>query len=80
MARRLGGTDWVENIDPDSGKKYYANVVTQVGELAPEQLRTGQAPFAAAAHASSCRRVPSSALSSPNQETSTSTSTHHHHL
>ena len=27
-ARRIGG-DWVENTDPGSGKKYYANVVTQ---------------------------------------------------
>ncbi len=27
-ARRIGG-DWVENTDPSSGKKYYANVTTQ---------------------------------------------------
>jgi len=27
-ARRIGG-DWVENTDPGSGKKYYANVTTQ---------------------------------------------------
>lgn len=27
-AKRIGG-DWVENIDPGSGKKYYANLTTQ---------------------------------------------------
>ena len=29
-AKRIGG-DWVENIDPSSGKTYYANLTTQEG-------------------------------------------------
>jgi hypothetical protein len=32
-AVKIGG-DWVENTDPSTGRKYYANTVTKVGVLA----------------------------------------------
>ena len=39
-ARRIGG-DWVENTDPNTGRKYYANTVTKKTQWNyPEELKT----------------------------------------
>jgi hypothetical protein len=41
-AKRIGG-DWVESVDPNSGKKYYANLKTKVTSWAyPAELRYTQ--------------------------------------
>ena len=42
MAVRIGG-DWVENTDPSSGRKYYANLKTKATSWTfPEELKQAE--------------------------------------